>query len=96
MHTALVAGWAGSMALYELAGMFVIPFMTRLGITNSWGGWSITGGTVTNPGIWSYEGVAGAHIVMNVQKNPLWICQRSLEFIYFSQGWLALVLVHFM
>ena len=80
MHTALVAGWAGSMALYELAvfdpsdpvldpmwrqGMFVIPFMTRLGITNSWGGWSITGGTVTNAGIWSYEGVAGAHIVFS-------------------------------
>ncbi|THU43421.1 hypothetical protein C4D60_Mb00t02470 [Musa balbisiana] len=80
MHTALVAGWAGSMALYELAvfdpsdpaldpmwrqGMFVIPFMTRLGITNSWGGWSISGGTVTNPGIWSYEGVAGAHIVFS-------------------------------
>ncbi|KAI3668413.1 hypothetical protein L1987_88168 [Smallanthus sonchifolius] len=80
MHTALVAGWAGSMALYELAvfdpsdpvldpmwrqGMFVIPFMTRLGITNSWGGWSITGGTITNPGIWSYEGVAGAHIVFS-------------------------------
>ncbi|KAJ0078010.1 hypothetical protein Patl1_36732 [Pistacia atlantica] len=68
MHTALVAGWAGSMALYELAvfdpsdpvldpmwrqGMFVIPFMTRLGITNSWGGWSITG--------WSF----GAHIVFS-------------------------------
>ena len=50
MHTALVAGWAGSMALYELAvfdpsdpvlnpmwrqGMFVMPFMTRLGITDS-------------------------------------------------------------
>ncbi|KAK9705397.1 hypothetical protein RND81_07G053500 [Saponaria officinalis] len=65
MHTALVAGWAGSMALYELAvfdpsdpaldpmwrqGMFVIPFMTRLGITNSWG---------------RYEGVAGAHIVFS-------------------------------
>nr|YP_010513403.1 photosystem II 47 kDa protein [Clitoria mariana]UXL84974.1 photosystem II 47 kDa protein [Clitoria mariana] len=80
MHTALVAGWAGSMALYELAvfdpsdpvldpmwrqGMFVLPFMTRLGITNSWGGWSITGGTITNPGIWSYEGVAGAHIVFS-------------------------------
>jgi photosystem II CP47 chlorophyll apoprotein len=80
MHTALVSGWAGSMALYELAvfdpsdpvldpmwrqGMFVIPFMTRLGITNSWGGWSITGGTITNPGIWSYEGVAGAHIVFS-------------------------------
>ncbi|KAH0764735.1 hypothetical protein KY285_000606 [Solanum tuberosum] len=70
MHTTLVAGWAGSMALYELAvfdpsdpvldpmwrqGMFVIPFMTRLGITNSWGGWSITGGTVTNP-VWGVEG----------------------------------------
>ncbi|XP_034699345.1 LOW QUALITY PROTEIN: photosystem II CP47 reaction center protein-like [Vitis riparia] len=36
-----------------------------LGITNSWGGWSITGGTITNPGIWSYEGVAGAHIVFS-------------------------------
>ena len=48
MHTSLVAGWAGSMALYELAifdpsdpvlnpmwrqGMYVMPFMTRLGIT---------------------------------------------------------------
>ncbi|KAG2252083.1 hypothetical protein Bca52824_082219 [Brassica carinata] len=80
MHTSLVAGWAGSMALYELAvfdpsnpvldpmwrqGMFVIPFMTRLGITNSWGGWNITGGTITNPGLWSYEGVAAAHIVFS-------------------------------
>nr|KJB08731.1 hypothetical protein B456_001G099800 [Gossypium raimondii] len=58
MHTALVTGWADSMALYELAffypsdpvldpiwrqGMFVIPFMTRLGITNSWDGWSVAG-----------------------------------------------------
>ncbi|KAG6540027.1 hypothetical protein Mapa_018610 [Marchantia paleacea] len=80
MHTALVSGWAGSMALYELAvfdpsdpvldpmwrqGMFVIPFMTRLGITKSWGGWSITGETVTNAGIWSYEGVAAVHIVLS-------------------------------
>jgi len=38
--------------------------MTRLGITNLWGGWNITGGTITNPGIWSYEGVAAAHIVL--------------------------------
>jgi photosystem II CP47 chlorophyll apoprotein len=58
MHTALVAGWAGSMALYELAvfdpadpllnpmwrqGLFVVPFMTRIGISESWGGWRITG-----------------------------------------------------
>src|SRR6056300_1485725 len=80
MHTALVAGWAGSMALYELAvfdpsdpvlnpmwrqGMFVMPFMTRLGITDSWGGWSITGETVSNPGIWSFEGVALSHIILS-------------------------------
>jgi len=80
MHTALVAGWAGSMALYELAvfdpsdpvlnpmwrqGMFVMPFMTRLGITDSWGGWSITGESVSNPGIWSFEGVALSHIVLS-------------------------------
>jgi len=79
MHTALVSGWAGSMALYELAifdpsdlvlnpmwrqGMFVLPFMTRLGVTKSWGAWSITGDT-SNPGIWSYEGVAAAHIILS-------------------------------
>jgi len=80
MHTALVAGWAGSMALYELAifdpsdpvlnpmwrqGMFVLPFMTRLGVTGSWGGWSITGETGVDPGFWSFEGVAAAHIVLS-------------------------------
>jgi Photosystem II protein. len=80
MHTSLVAGWAGSMALYELAvfdhtdpvlnpmwrqGMFVLPFMVRLGVTQSWGGWSITGEPVTDPGIWSFEGVAAAHIILS-------------------------------
>jgi photosystem II CP47 chlorophyll apoprotein len=80
MHTALVAGWAGSIAFYELAvfdpsdpilnpiwrqGIFVLPFMTRLGITQSWGGWTISGETAVNPGIWSYEGVAAAHIVLS-------------------------------
>jgi len=80
MHTALVAGWAGSMALYELAifdpsdpvlnpmwrqGMFVLPFMTRLGVTGSWGGWSVTGETGVNPGFWSFEGVAAAHIILS-------------------------------
>ena len=82
MHTALVAGWAGSMALYELAifdpsdpvlnpmwrqGMFVMPFMARLGVTQSWGGWSVTGEVASNPGFWSFEGVATAHIVLS---NP--------------------------
>jgi photosystem II CP47 chlorophyll apoprotein len=80
MHTSLVAGWAGSMALYELAifdpsdpvlnpmwrqGMFVMPFMARLGVTGSWSGWSITGETAVNPGFWSFEGVALAHIVFS-------------------------------
>jgi photosystem II CP47 chlorophyll apoprotein len=80
MHTALVAGWAGSMALYELAiynpsdpilnpmwrqGMFVLPFMSRLGVTESWGGWSVTSGAAVDPGFWSFEGVAAAHIVLS-------------------------------
>ena len=80
MHTSLVAGWAGSMALYELAifdpsdpilnpmwrqGMYVMPFMARLGVTDSWGGWSITGESVSNPGLWSFEGVALSHIVLS-------------------------------
>ena len=80
MHTALVAGWAGSMALFELAtfdpsdpvlnpmwrqGMFVLPFMARLGVDSSWGGWSITGEAGANPGFWSFEGVAIAHIVLS-------------------------------
>ncbi|MBM0740491.1 photosystem II chlorophyll-binding protein CP47 [Phormidium sp. CLA17] len=80
MHTALVAGWAGSMALYELAifdpsdpvlnpmwrqGMFVLPFMTRLGVTGSWGGWSVTGESGVDPGFWSFEGVAAAHIILS-------------------------------
>jgi len=80
MHTALVAGWAGSMALYELAifdpsdpvlnpmwrqGMFVLPFMARLGVTGSWGGWSVTGETGVDPGFWSFEGVAAAHILLS-------------------------------
>ena len=80
MHTALVAGWAGSMALYELAtfdpgdavlnpmwrqGMFVLPFMSRLGVTGSWAGWSVTGESGVNPGFWSFEGVAAAHIILS-------------------------------
>jgi photosystem II CP47 chlorophyll apoprotein len=68
------------MALYELAifdpsdpvlnpmwrqGMFVMPFMARLGVTDSWRGWSITGESVSDVGLWSFEGVAGAHIVLS-------------------------------
>jgi photosystem II CP47 chlorophyll apoprotein len=68
------------MALYELAifdpsdavlnpmwrqGMFVLPFMARLGVTGSWAGWSVTGETGIDPGFWSFEGVAAAHIVLS-------------------------------
>jgi photosystem II CP47 chlorophyll apoprotein len=42
-------------------GMFVMP----MSITDSWGGWSITGESVSNPGLWSFEGVALSHIVLS-------------------------------
>ena len=76
----LVSGWAGSMAFYELIifdpsdlslnpmwrqGMFVIPFMTRLGVTKSWTGWSLSGEAFSSTGVWSYEGVATAHIILS-------------------------------
>lgn len=80
MHNALCAGFAGSMLLYELAlydpsdpvlnpmwrqGCFLMPFVARLGVTTSWGGWSITGETVTDPGFWTFETVAIAHILFS-------------------------------
>jgi photosystem II CP47 chlorophyll apoprotein len=45
--------------------MFVLPFMARLGVTQSWGGWSVTGEAAVDPGFWSFEGVAAAHIVLS-------------------------------
>jgi photosystem II CP47 chlorophyll apoprotein len=80
MHTSLVSGWAGSMALYELArfdpsdpvlnpmwrqGMLVMPMMARLGVVSSWYGWSVLGGDFQKPGLWSFEGVAGCHLVLS-------------------------------
>ena len=80
MHTALVSGWAGSMAFYELAvfdpadpvlnpmwrqGMFVLPFMTRLGVTRTWNGWNISGESVSSYTLWSYDSVATCHIVLS-------------------------------
>jgi photosystem II CP47 chlorophyll apoprotein len=79
MHTALTAGWAGSMAIYELSvfdpsdaalnpmwrqGMFVMPFMARLGVVNSWSGWNVMGEVVSHPGFWTFETVAIAHILL--------------------------------
>jgi photosystem II CP47 chlorophyll apoprotein len=80
MHTALAAGWAGSMAIYELSvfdpsdaalnpmwrqGMFVMPFMARLGVVNSWSGWNVMGEVVDSPGFWTFETVAIAHIILS-------------------------------
>ncbi|KAL2925988.1 Photosystem II CP47 reaction center protein [Bienertia sinuspersici] len=53
MHTALVAGWAGYLRY---------TFHDSFRNNQSWGGWSITGGTITDPGIWSYEGLYGPGI----------------------------------
>ena len=76
----MVAGWAGSIAFYELAlfdpsepilnpiwrqGIFVIPFVTRLGVIQSWNNWIITGESIKNIGFWSYEGVALSHILLS-------------------------------
>ncbi|MEL6815025.1 MAG: photosystem II chlorophyll-binding protein CP47, partial [Cyanobacteria bacterium J06598_3] len=78
MHNALCAGFAGSMLLFELArfdpsdpvlnpmwrqGCFLMPFVSRIGVVNSWQGWSITGDTFIDPGLWTFETVAIAHIV---------------------------------
>ncbi|PZD74520.1 Photosystem II CP47 reaction center protein [Acaryochloris thomasi RCC1774] len=88
MHTALVTGWAGSMAIFELAkfdpsdpilnpmwrqGMYVMPFMSRLGVTHSWSGWTVTGETYepvagflgAHYNFWSFEGVALMHIIIS-------------------------------
>ena len=76
MHTALVSGWAGSMAFFELSlvdstnfalnpiwrqGFFVLPFMARLGCVHSLSGWSLANHST----FWSFEIVAAAHIVLS-------------------------------
>jgi photosystem II CP47 chlorophyll apoprotein len=78
MHNALCAGFAGSMLWFELflydpsdpvlnpmwrQGCFLMPFVARLGVTHSWQGWTITGEKLTDPGFWTFETVAIAHII---------------------------------
>lgn len=79
MHTGLVAGWAGSMAFYELAsfdptdltfnpmwrqGLYVLPMASRLGCVTSWSGWSLVPSSSGLATVWSYEGVAASHLVL--------------------------------
>ena len=91
MHSSLVSGWAASMAFYELSvfdasdavfnpmwrqGMFVLPFMSRLGITQSWANYSINNNNNSADSVainnnnntailWSYESVSIAHILLS-------------------------------
>ena len=79
MHTGLVSGWAGVMTFYEVAafdptdltfnpmwrqGMYVLPFITRLGVVDSWSGWTMLGG-ISLTSSRTYEGVAAAHIILS-------------------------------
>ncbi len=81
MHTGLVAGWAGAMTFFEVGafdpsditfnpmwrqGMYVIPFMTRLGVVDSWSGWSMLGESASGSSavLWSYEAVGTSHIIL--------------------------------
>ena len=45
----------------------MLPFMVRLGVVDSWSGWSLSTNTnriISNSGVWSFEGVGMAHIVL--------------------------------
>jgi photosystem II CP47 chlorophyll apoprotein len=79
MHTGLVAGWSGVMALYELIildprdpvsnpiwrqGCYVMPFLSRLGVVRSLYNWSLGIELSINP-YWTYETVSIAHILLS-------------------------------
>ena len=78
MHTNLVAGWAGSMTLYELVivdptdpvynpiwrqSTYVLPFISRLGVVQSVYSWSL--GINSTPSLWQYETVALSHLLLS-------------------------------
>ena len=45
-------------------GCFVLPFATRLGVVDSWSGWSMLG-SISDRGLgWSYEAVGTSHIIL--------------------------------
>lgn len=78
MHTALVAGWSGSMLIYEIIiidasdpvynpiwrqGSFVLPFVSKLGVVTSIYSWTLC---LEKPGAtWSFEAVALSHILLS-------------------------------
>ncbi|PKI64039.1 hypothetical protein CRG98_015571 [Punica granatum] len=48
-------------------------------ITNSWGCWSITGGIIMNPGIWSYEGLCKCGRLESAKKLFYALEERGLQ-----------------
>jgi photosystem II CP47 chlorophyll apoprotein len=77
-HTALIAGWATHMVLYELIlvdptdpvynpiwrqGCYVIPFISRLGVIRSLFNWSTTIQSYINQH-WTYETVFISHLLL--------------------------------
>jgi photosystem II CP47 chlorophyll apoprotein len=79
IHTGLVAGWSGVMALYELItfdptdpvynpswrqGCYVIPFISRIGVISSLYSWSL-GIKLRLHVLWTYETVNACHISLS-------------------------------
>ena len=80
VHTALVAGWAGSMLLYEIIvlspsdpvynplwrqGSFVVPYVSRIGVVTSSYGWTLAPSVTPSAGFWSFESVVITHILLS-------------------------------
>ena len=78
MHTALVAGWSGSMLVYELIiidpsdpvynpiwrqGSYVLPYASKLGVVTSLYSWTLSLDKI--PYAWSYETIALSHILLS-------------------------------
>ena len=78
MHTGQISGWAGSILLYEALvidksdsvfnpdwrqGCYVLPFSSRLGVTESSYGW-LQGESLSNS-VWSFEVVILAHLSLS-------------------------------
>lgn len=86
MHTALISGWAGAMTFYELAlfdpsdpvlnpvwrqGMYVLPYMARLGVTSSVSGWNLIDG-YTNTSVFNPSQVDFSTLYQRIENLGGW------------------------
>lgn len=111
LHTSLISGWASSMLLYELVLLFVedpvlnpvwrqgallVPFSSKLGVTNSLYGWSVSC-LLSESSSWSYESVVISHLFLSglLALSGFWHwCYWDLDlFILGSSGRLSLDLL---